>query len=349
MIGQHILRSRGMLADEQAAALVRHDRCDWRPWRTGGKGEGLGRIALAAALLVKAEGWLDRHPDWCRRCVTAVSDALDGDEHDTVYGRRMRLAGSSVLEFSGPAIVMRWMRNPDDAEWSKLLVCFMTSLHEGTVRMVIATAHRNRERLGPKWPRLLEIATLWSALLALKPRFDEDGDSRNWRNWHARLQRVDISDATCDPHAEMLVDLARRVERLHQRRFRNSSKRGHRDHVEATKGRHLSWGLATGVLAEAFDWALNWSRSDNAQVDQPSCEMALAVWSFETWRLFEEDDRKDRLPCQLGYNALDTLGRVAAQVELRDRPPLLAPSFVPWCRGACVNELFHGRILCSLH
>ncbi len=181
--------------------------------------------------------------------------------------------------------------------------------------MVIATAHRNRERLGAKWPRLLEIARLWSALLALKPRFDEDGDNRNWRNWHARLQRVDVSAANGVSRTEVLVDLARRVERLHQLRFSNSSQPDHRVRVDVTKGRHLSWGLDTGVLAEAFNWALNWPRSDNAQVDEPSGEVALAVWSFEAWRLFEEVDREDHLPCQLGYNALDTLGRIAAQSD----------------------------------
>lgn len=322
MIGQHILQSRGMLADEQSTTLAGMiDAIDGHR-ELDAKEKNTGRIALAAALLVKAEGWLDRHPDWYRRCVTAVSGALDGDEHDTVYGRRMRLAGGSILNFSGPAIVTRWLRNPDDPQWSRLLVYFMTSLHEGAVRMVIATAHQNRERLGPKWLRLLEIARLWSALLALKPRFDEDGDNRNWRNWHARLQRLDISATASVPRTEALVDLARRVERLHQLRFRNSSKRGHRERVDTPKRRHLSWGLDTGVLAEAFDWALNWSRSDNAQVDQPSCEVALGVWSFETWRLFEEANREDRLPCQLGYNALDTLGRFAAQAD-----PTLARSY----------------------
>jgi len=315
MIGQHILQSRGMLADEQSTTLAGMiDAIDGHR-ELEAKEKNIGRVALAAALLVKAESWLDRHPDWYRRCVTAVSGTLEGDESDTVYGRRMRLARSSILDFSGPAIVTRWLRVPDDPEWSRLLICFMTSLHEGAVRMVVATAHQHRERLGPKWPRLLEIAALWSALLALKLRFDGD-DSRNWRNWHARLQRVDISAAAARvPNSEVLVDLARRVERLHQLRFRNSNKRSHRHSVEADKARHLSWGLDTGVLAEAFDWALNWPRSDNAQVDQPSREIALAIWSFETWRLFEEADRKDRLPCQLGYSALDTLGRVVAQTD----------------------------------
>jgi hypothetical protein len=315
LIGQHIIRARGSLADEQSAALAGMiDAIDGQG-ELEAKEKELGRIALSAALLIKAEGWLDEHPSWHHRCVTLVRGTLDGDEHETVYGRRMRLAGRSVLDFSGPAIVTRWLRNPDDPEWSALLVCFMISLHEGAVRMVIAAARQQRERLGPKWPRLLEIAALWSALLALKPRFDEDGTSGNWRNWHARLQRVSV--ATAVPRERSLVDLARRVERLHQIRYRNSSKRRDRERVDATAGRRLSWGLDTGVLAEAFDWALNWSRSDNAQIDQPSREVALAIWSFETWRLFEESDRdrENRLPCQLGYNALDTLGRIAAQSD----------------------------------
>ncbi len=310
-IGQHILQSSGILSDEQALELVRMIDAIEGHAELETKEKEDGRVALAAVLLVKAEGWLVRNSDWRKRCVATVSAALEGEEGETVYGRRMRL-GRTTLDFAGPAIVTRWLQNPDDPEWCRLLVRFMTSLHEGAVRMVIATAHRNRERLGSKWDCLLQIAALWSALLALKTRFDEVGDNRNWRNWHARLQCLDISDAATFPHESTLVELARRVERLHQLRYRNSNKQ-YPDRRAAAEGRHLSWGLDTGVLEEAFDWALIWSRDDDVQVDQPSCEMALAVWSFETWRLFEEPDREDRLPCQLGYRALDALGRISAQ------------------------------------
>lgn len=311
LIGQHILRSRGILADEQAAELVRMIEAIEVHAELEPKEKDAGRVALVAALLVKAESWLERHSEWRGRCLTMVSNALEGDEGETIYGRRMRF-GQSTTDFAGPAIITCWLRNPDDQEWSRLLVRFMTSLREGAVRMVIAAAHHNREKLGPKWPRLLEIAALWSALLALKPRFDEDGDNRNWRNWHARLQRLVVSSAAAPPSNEMLVDLARRVERLHQLRYSKSNKK-HPDRREAAKDRHLSWGLDTGVLEEAFDWALTWSRDDGAQVNQPSCEIALAAWSFETWRLFEEAGREDRLPCQFGYSALDTLGRISGQ------------------------------------
>ncbi len=309
-IAQHILQSRGELADQQAAELVRLIEAIESHTELEPEDKQLGRIALTAALLVKAEAWLESHPDWRKRCVAMVSGALERDEATAVYGRRLGFS-RTPLDFAGPAIVSRWLRTPDDPQWCGLLVRFMTSLHGGAVQMVIATAHQSRERVSCKWLRLLEIAVLWSALLALKPRFG-DGDNRNWRIWHARLQRLDLSAVGTMPSDTKLVDLARRVERLHQLRYGKANKRD-ADRRQTAKGRHLSWGLDTGVLKEAFDWALNRSRTDNTVVDQPSCEIALAVWSFETWRLFEEPGRKDRLPCQLGYDSLDTLARAAAQ------------------------------------
>ena len=139
-----------------------------------------------------------------------------------------------------------------------------------------------------------------------------------WSLWHARLRRLDVRHPI-EGFKPQLATLAKRVERLHQLRFRNANV-GNPKRQAAAETRHLSWGLDMLVLMEAFSWALNWSREDDSKLDQPSCVVAMAVWRFETWRIFDgdEDDSRDRLPCQLGYNALDTLGRAAAQQKSDD-------------------------------
>ena len=232
----------------------------------------------------------------------------------------------------------RWLRAPDNKERVRNLVRFMTSLNEGAVGMVIDTALRHRQRIGTQWERLLQIATLWAALLALQARYGDKQDSRLWNLWHARLLRLDVRRPV-EEFKPQLAALAKRVERLHQLRFRmaNSS---YPERWEAVEARRLSWGLDTHVLMEAFSWALNWSRENDAKLDQPSCGVALAVWKFESWRIFDGDEveRRDRLPCQLGNNALEALGRAVAQQKSEDAQRYWFPVL---SRGAKAEVAIH--------
>lgn len=317
-LGNYILRTNGVLADNYAVQLSEMidaiERCD----ELTAQEKRTNAIALASALAVKAEAWLDANASWRERCVALLHRALEDEDSAPVHGRRMRLGGHPALEYAGPALVTRWLRAPDNEERSRLLVRLMTSLNEGAVSMVIGAALRHRQRIGSQWERLLQVATLWAALLALRPRFSDEADGRLWSLWHARLRRLDVRHPI-EGFKPQLAALAKRVERLHQLRFRNANV-GNPERQAAAETRRLSWGLDTLVLMEAFSWALNWSRDDDAKLDQQSCVVAMAVWGFETWRIFEgdEDERRDRLPCQLGYNALDALGRAGAQQKSDD-------------------------------
>ncbi len=316
-LGNYILRANGVLADVYAVKLTEMIDAIEASDELTAEEKRTNAIALASALVVKAETWLESNASWRERCVALLHRALEDEDSSPVYGRRMRLGGHPALEYAGSALVTRWLRAPDNEERGRLLVRFMTSLNEGAVSMVIGAALRHRQRIGSQCERLLQVAILWAALLALRPRYGDETDSRFWNHWHARLRRLDVRHPIEEFKPQLAV-LAKRVERLHQLRFRKANARDPQRQAAAT--RHLSWGLDTLVLMEAFNWALNWSREDDAKLDQPSCAVAMAVWGFETWRIFDGDgdERRDRLPCQLGYNALDALGRAAAQQRSDD-------------------------------
>ncbi|MCC0007735.1 MAG: ATP-binding protein [Hyphomicrobiaceae bacterium] len=318
-LGNYILQADGGLADDDAVKLTELiDAIEQSDELTAGE-KRIHTTALASALAVKAEAWLEANSIWRERCVALLHEALDDEDSSPVHGRRMRLGGNPALEYAGPALVIRWLRAPDNLERGRLLVRFMLSLNEGAVGLVIGTALQYRQRVGSQWERLLQIATLWSALLALRPRYgDDETDSRLWNSWHDRLRRFDVRRPV-EEFKPQLAALAKRVERIHQLRFRKANA-DNPERQAAAESRHLSWGLDTLVLTESFSWALNWPRESDVKLDQSSCVAVLAVWEFETWRIFDGDDdrRRDRLPCQLGYNALDTLGGAAAQQKSDD-------------------------------
>ena len=310
-LANYILRANGVLANDYVVQLTEMMEAIEASGELTAAEKRTNTIALTSALVVKAEAWLEANSRWRERCVAVLHRALEDEDNSPVQGRRMRLSGNLALEYAGPALVTRWLRAPVNEEWSRLLVRFMLSLNEGAAGMVIGTALRHRQRIGTQWDRILQIATLWAALLALRPRHDDETDSRLWNHWHARLLRLDVRHPVQESKPE-LAALAKRVERLHQLRFRKANA-GNPARQTAAETRHLSWGLDTHVLMEAFSWALNWSREDDAKLDQPSCDVALAAWEFETWRIMDEAERKDRRLCELGNKALDALGRAAAQ------------------------------------
>lgn len=311
MLGNYILHENGVLADDYAVLLTEMiDAIETSDELTADE-KCTNAIALASALLVKAEMWLESNASWRERCVALLYRALEDEDGALIHGPRMRRGGNPPLSYAGSALVTRWLRAPDNEEWSRLLVRFMTSLHEGAVRMVIGAALRHRQNIGTQWDRLLQIGILWAALLALRPRYGDQTDNRLWHHWHARLRRLDVKRPVQGFKPELAV-LAKRVENLHKLRYRRANANDP-ERQAAAETRHLSWGLDPHILMEVFSWALNWSRGDDAKLDRPSCDVALAVWKFETWRIMEEAERKDRHPCELGNKALDALGRAAAQ------------------------------------
>jgi hypothetical protein len=319
-LANYILRANGVLADDYACKLAEMIDAIEASDELTAEEKRTNAIALSSALAVKAEAWLDANAGCQEGCVALLQGAVVDEDSSPAHGRRSRLSGNPILEYVGPALVTRWLRAPENEERGRLLVRFMTSLNEGAVSMVIGAGIRHRQRIGSQWERLLQIATLWAALLALRPRFNDKTDSRLWSLWHARLRRLDVRHPI-EGFKPQLAALANRVERLHQLRFRNANV-SDPERQAAAATHHLSWGLDTLVLMEAFSWALNWSGQDDANLEQPSCAVAMAVWSFETWRIFDgnedEDERRDRLPCQLGYNALDALAQAAAQQKSDD-------------------------------
>lgn len=312
-LGRHFLGQGGMLSNDQAVQISEMLRAIEADTRREASEKRAAATALAAILSVKAEAWLDEHQQLRISCRGLLEAALTDTDATIGGSRRMRFGRSAAFDFAGNAIISCWLRTPDDEVWSALLIRFMTSMNEGAVGTVVGTAFQYRERLGAKWGRLLDIAALWSALLALRPRDDEAGDARKWKLWYSRLQKLKLS-APASGIWMRLMELAQRVEQLHQSLFRRQHAGKPPLLARADKG-HLSWGLDTLVLSEAFFWAINRSRDDDAQLDVPCRDAAQAIWAFEAWRLFDDNDGDDRLPCQLGYDALDTLGRACGQCK----------------------------------
>lgn len=271
------------------------------------------RIAAASTLIVKAGDWLKDNDETDRVVdeVIAASLAAIGDTAEAIRGARHDWRDD--LSFLTYAVFQRWLQDPSpeiDAAVMKLL----TSGNRGAETLLFALAYRNRQQLGQRWTRLVDLGLLWAGLSILRPGFEKEAPA--WDNWLERFRAWRLSGCSPSLKRPEPVDIANRVERLERARWRREfGKPGWHGRIPPEE-RH-SHGLDWSFLEAAFAWLtsaeLKKGAADTLKGADSTDErqLLLSLWSYEVWlRHGSSEDRKDDPgPTQLGYNLLIQLAR----------------------------------------
>jgi hypothetical protein len=271
----------------------------------------LAQSAAASTLAVKAAAWLNGNPtvqrqvdDVIHEAVMSVGETPESLRHSSILG------GRGELKFAVHAVMHRWMASTaEDNEWESQLLRLMTSRDGLAVATLMHIAHANRERLGSKWWRLLQLALLWAGLSLLAPRFESPPTVEiHWTRWLRWLRTRKLYSTGTSVNAVKPLDVARRVERLEEARWKRIQT-GKRHNARRTqKGRHSS-GLDSHLLEQIFSWLLHETAQGGSPVDEQDRSLLVALWEFEVWRRYEEidEDGEHAPPSQLGYAVLQKI------------------------------------------
>lgn len=273
----------------------------------------VAQAAIASTLATKAVPWLNAHPDLLRKVDDIVSNTIQSIGETQEYFRAASYPGKRrELTFVAFSVMQRWLADQhEEGECDPQVLRILTSRDESAVSTVMHIAYTNRDCLGSKWWRLLELGLLWSGLSELTPWFeDTPGIETNWQRWLRWLRSRKLSDSTASANSIDALAIARRVERLKAARWQRTGA------GEVIKSRRLprkrhSSGLDTQVLEHIFSWLLN-DTPENSADGQQERRLARMLWEFEVWRRYEdvEDDGEHGPPSQLGYNVLQKLAQL---------------------------------------
>ena len=200
------------------------------------------------------------------------------------------------------------------------------------MRVVVWSAYRDREALGPRWWRLLYFALLWSGLSILAPRYgDEEVEEVRWRQWRRWLRTRSLSAGNTTAASINPQAVAQRIERFEVKRWQ---RRYARDGRRFTKepGRRLTGSLDTHFLQGAFGRLFR----DHAGGVVPAQELethrqlVAAFWADQAWWQSGsgEDENDDYQPMhQFGYAILDELACLIVESPTAAAPALWRPVF----------------------
>jgi len=278
--------------------------------------------AISSTLLVKAPYWLDKNPDVKSRTNEIIQNIISniGDtlESLTAPGRFM---SDRSLAFATHVFVEKFINNSDHDEGTDASVLkILTSGDNQAVFILMNAAYKNREKLGDRWWRLIQISIFWAGLNSLSPGFREDEDKSieiRWARWLRWLRTRDFN-VSANAEAIDLIGISIRVDRLKRARIK-------RLFGKDTDGRLRYYrrgfsGLETYTLDKMFSWFLN----DQGHGTDDSADvrfLTLKLWEFEAWRkqkseeANDDDNDRDSLPSNLGYSLLQKLSKLLVAVK----------------------------------
>ncbi|WP_221094062.1 P-loop NTPase family protein [Rhizobium bangladeshense] len=272
-------------------------------------------VAAAATLLVLANDWLSAHPaarvrsnDIVRATVADIPTNVSA-----VRGCRFRRT-SNDLAFAAHATMHLWLEDRSNLEREHDLVRLLTNGDLQVARVIMDLAVARREALGDAWWRLLQLGVLWSGLVLLMPRHeDEEAVATVWGVWLARLRRFRLSGEAATFGALDFKRVAAVVGRMRfDREMRNylAGNEGWRGEPERQIGDLLDVQFLDGLFA----WLLTGDGTGDRDLDR---ELTLRVWDYDATRA-RQHAKTERygeydLPSQdLGYNVLMKLAALAA-------------------------------------
>jgi hypothetical protein len=314
----HILQAR-LISDEDASVLwgwlqsalatpapVAEELEDWRPDH---------RLLLATALVVCAPAWLaSRYEvDQVVRDLLLRSAKEIGGTLEEIQQERFRL-GSQGLEYAAIAAVNLWASGTDDATWEPVVLRLLTSGHGRAVSALVITAHRLEARLGEGFERLLLIGRLWSALLMLKPDYDDGPEvGTRWERWLTTLRVFPLRGKVSRASATLL-DIERRHDRLQKARFARSKVGGKR--IRMSLEDWQSPGLASHVFEGLYSWLVGEGAAGTGDVGRDA-DLVDMLWEYEAKRAQFRGRREGEydLPSRFGYELLNAKAKLLLTVE----------------------------------
>jgi hypothetical protein len=301
-----VLNSEGALSLEDGKYLAGYIQLD-APENVQPESLERAQVAAAATLLIKPGKWLsqqDKLKEACEGLLCAVIDGLDEGGQRLPFPTAMYHPHPQL--FAITAITSLWIQNVQPEKWEPQFVKILTSYNPSVISLATQIAHGERERLGERWYRIQDITLLWSAILALRPRYEPESDQK-WGKWRDRIRRCRITGVP--PNARRsLLELAERNERLMRRRVGRQVRECGKAIEELDPNRHFGWGMDDGVLEAASTWALR-DEVETSDVEAVR-DRLLEIWTVERWRLTARPERDSRLPHKLGLDVLACLAKL---------------------------------------
>ena len=294
----------------------------------------VAQAAIASTLATKAVPWLKAHPDLLRQVDDIVSNTIASIGETKEYFRAASFPGKRrELKFVAFAVMHRWLAGEgQEAEWDSQVLRILTSRDEAAVSTLMHIAYTNRDRLGSKWWRLLQLGLLWSGLSELTPWFEDAPNiESHWLRWLHWIRSRKLNDSTASANSIDALAIAGSVERLKRARWQRTETEEAIKSRRFPRGRQLprkrnSSGLDTQVLEHIFSWLLN-DTAESPADGQEERRLARMLWEFEVWRRYEdvESDGEHGPPSQLGYDVLQKLAQLVLSSPPDDAETLWRP------------------------
>ncbi|MET4232615.1 ABC-type cobalamin/Fe3+-siderophores transport system ATPase subunit [Bradyrhizobium sp. LA6.10] len=300
-----ILRSNSQMDPKDAATLASYLPVIETETSLDENLKARARAAAASTLVVKAGAWLKDNHETAEIIDRIISDGLAsiGDTADALRGARHDWRDD--FTFLTYAVFQRWLQDPSP-ETDAAVIKILTSGNRGAEAHLFTLAHRNRQKLGQRWTRLIDLGILWAGLSILRPGFEKEAAA--WDSWLRRFRACRLSGGPPSLKRPEPVEIAQRVERLERARWRREfGKSGRHSRIPPEERR--SHGLDWSFLETSFAWLT----STDVQDIWDERQLLLSLWSYEVWlrHRTNEDRKDDQGPTQLGYNLLAQLARYA--------------------------------------
>lgn len=268
------------------------------------------RLAVAGILIALAPDWLTTQPDREQVCKDFVRDAALGISPDWEVMHASGFQYEQGLELIAWAATRRWVVRPEE-DWAPSILSVALSGSGRAASAVVIAAYQNRERLGARWRRLLQVLLWRVALGILSPSHGGDQPaaalwSRRMRWLRTRSLDVDVALDDLDPirlrdaAGRLLTDRRRRLpERERSWRETNARPPAFNDHL----------------LDIYFGWLTEVGSSDD--------EIALMerFWRYaaERQRTRGEAGREYRYPEHFEYRLIERLAVLSVSHPKGDR------------------------------
>lgn len=300
--------------------------------------------AIAALLLTGAAEWTRQTPAVAARLAQLLEREV-GFESDAAAN------ADGGLDF-GPGLVWACLgavsakaagTGPPEL-WDRILAFGIATGEPGVIRTIIAAARGVREQIGDSWRGVVEAGIWVAAIEALRPRMEGDpGSIQAIGRWRNRLARRPLAGRKGSVDVD-LVDVAERVDRLWQGRFRRQFGEASQPRHWRGKRRRYSLGISTFILAAIFDWALNDDVDPPIEARAEHRQVLGQLWRFVEWRLRGDPDQP--LDEHDGFDRLDEFGlsvirALAARIPLgtvAESRPLWEPVLALGPRGEFTLE-----------
>ncbi|RLW65771.1 MAG: hypothetical protein B6D73_05715 [gamma proteobacterium symbiont of Stewartia floridana] len=290
--------------------------------------------AIASALIVKASSWLDKNPEIKNKTDKIIQNIISniGDTSDSLMAPGRFMSDRSLV-FATHVVVENFINGlSPDKDTDAPVLRVLTSGDNQAVFILMNAAYKNREKLGNRWWRLIQISIFWAALNSLSPSFREGEDKSIEIRWARWLRWLRTRDLNVSANAETIdpIGVAARVDRLKETRIKRLFGK---DAEGRLRYHHRVFsGLETYTLDKIFSWLLS-DQGHEIDDSQDVRFLTQKLWEFEAWRkqkceeANDDDNDRDSLPSDLGYSLLRKLSKLLVTATKDEAANIWKPIF----------------------